>query len=514
MTLDTRTIEEDDKTAIPRLSSGQKISQDGRIYVNRKGWVFRGIIISALIAIIAFTILQGLELGDYLVVYSALLPIQSFMVLTIGWIFYRNISKGETGNKLVSVIIPIYNQESIIEFVIDAIYQSTYENIEVIAINDGSQDKTGRILDRLVNRHPKLKVIHKKNMGKRKAIATGFYESKGEYVVMIDSDSIIGKKSIMEIVRTFESDPKIGSAVGHVKVFNSHKNLLTKCQDAWYDFSFNIQKAAESFFGCVFCCSGALAAYRRNAIAGFIPYWEEAVIQYSDDRQLTNYVIAPSDYKTKLRKVFGKGFWTPVSQKLMEAASQYDDAEDRSLTAHALTVWKSVYVASAITYTDVPENWRGFLRQQTRWKKGTIRTNFFVSAFFWRKNPLVALMFYVQVMITFTTPLILFAVYFYEPFVLHLYWLPLIFLSGKLLIGLAGALDYKFRDPKSVNWIYKPVVNMITGFILPWLLFPALWTYRRNQWLTRSIPNDKTKEQELIISTSTKESFKKNLQMI
>lgn len=465
---------------------GQRLSDDGKILVSKKGWITRIATLVGISLVIVYNLQQGLELGDSLVVYSTLMPIHALAILVGGWFFYRNNTNGEIGNDLVSVIIPVYNQESMIEFVIDAIYQSTYKNIEVIAINDGSKDGTKNILGNLMKKYTRLKVINKKNEGKRKAVASGFYESKGKYVVLIDSDSIIERHSIVQFVKAFHTDPKIGAAVGHVKVWNANKSVLTRCQDAWYDFSFNIQKAFESFFGSVFCCSGCLAAYRREAIAGFIPYWAESKLQFSDDRQLTSYVIAPPTLKTELRYVFGENkFWSPLSQKLMESTARYDDAEDRGLTAHTLVNWKSVYIASAIAYTAVPEKWKDFLKQQVRWKKGTVRTNFFVSAFFWRKNPLIALVFYIEFMITFTAPLILFIVFFYEPFVLHLFWLPVIFLAGKLLLGLAAGFDYKFRDPNAKNWVYKPLMNLIVSFALPWLLIPALWTLRKNQWLTR-----------------------------
>jgi hypothetical protein len=54
-----------------------------------------------------------------------------------------------------------------------------------------------------------------------------------------------------------------------------------------------------------------------------------------------------------------------------------------------------------------------------------------------------------------------------------------------LLVGLAAGLDYKLREPETKNWKYKPLMNLIASFVLPWLLIPALWTYRKNRWLTR-----------------------------
>ncbi len=456
--------------------SCQRLSDNGRIYVTKKAWILRITTLAGLILVMGYNLQEGLILGDPLVTYSTLMPLHAFAVFAVGWFFFRSQTNGKAGNDLVSIIVPIFNQESMIEIVIKAISRSTYKNIEIIAVNDGSRDGTKDILDRLNRSNPNLKVIHKKNEGKRKAVATGFYASKGKYIVLIDSDSVIDKHAIEEFMKTFGSNPEVGAVVGYAKVWNSDKNILTRCQDVWYDYAFNIHKTTESTFGSVLCCSGCLSAYRREAIADYIPYWIQARIYNSDDRDLTAYTFATPWAKKEL---------APLSQKMMESMARYDDSEDRGLTAHTLVEWKTVYVPSALVYTEVPDNLKGYFKQQTRWKKGYLRSNFFVSAFFWRKNPIMSLIFYTEFMSTFTAPIIMFIVYFYEPFILHNCWLTLAFLGGQLLIGLSAGIDYKLRDPKSTNWIYKPLMNLIASFVLSWLVFPALFTYRKNQWLTR-----------------------------
>ncbi len=460
----------------------QKVSEDGKIKVSRRGWLVRITTIVAISLIAIYNFYEGFQLRDPLIVYSTLMPLHALMVFTFGWMLYRNPAKGKIGDDLVSIIIPVFNQKGMIEIVVDAIYQSTYKNIEVVVVNDGSKDGTKEVLDILAHKYyPHLKVIHKKNEGKRKAVATGFLNAKGKYVVLIDSDSVVDKHAIAEFMKTFKSDPKIGAVVGYAKVWNANKNFLTKCQDAWYDYAFNIHKTCESAFGNVMCCSGCLAGYRREAIADFIPHWVKAKIHNSDDRDLTSYVIATPWAKKEL----APNMKPRLSQKLADAMANYDDSEDRALTAHAIVEWKAVYVASAIVYTDVPEKIRGYLKQQKRWKKGYIRSNFYVSSFFWRKNPVMSLIFYTEFMATFTAPLITLIVFLYEPFILGHHWLPAIFLIGSLLTGLAQGLDYKFRDHSAKNWKYKPIMNLVSTFVLSWMIFPALWNYKRNEWLTR-----------------------------
>ncbi|MGI0039117.1 MAG: glycosyltransferase family 2 protein, partial [Nitrososphaera sp.] len=121
---------------------GQKVSADGRIVVEKKGWVLRIITLVAMVLVASYNIYQGYVLGDMLVIYATLVLIHSILILSVGWFFYRNPAREEAGDELASVIIPVYNQKGMIETVVSAILGSTYKNIELIAVNDGSKDGT------------------------------------------------------------------------------------------------------------------------------------------------------------------------------------------------------------------------------------------------------------------------------------------------------------------------------------------------------------------------------------
>ena len=398
-----------------------------------------------------------------------------------------NPAKGkELGNDLVSVIIPIYNEKEMIQVVIDAIYRSTYRNIEVIAVNDGSNDGTKEILDNIKKKYPALQVIHKNRGGKRKACATGFYVARGQYIVQIDSDSVIDEDAIMEIMRTFDANPSIGAVAGEIRSWNANKNLLTKLQEAWHITSCNINKAYESTFGCVTCCSGPLSAYRREVISNFMPYWEDsnALSGGGIDRELTAYIMAPKAVKNDLLQTLWPS--SPIKQKLMESAAQYDDADDRLLTAQSLVKWKSAYVVTAFTYDEVPETWKGFIKQQIRWKKGFLRTNFYLSTYFWReRHPLASIIYYLDLMGGLTQPLVILTVLIYEPLVLEQFWTPLAFIGGIIFSALAQGIDIKLRYHSSKTWKYMPLMNLLGTFVLSWLVFSALWNFKKNSWMTR-----------------------------
>src|SRR6185503_2894238 len=247
----------------------------------------------------------------------------------------------------------------------------------------------------------------------------GFAECSGKHVVLIDSDSIIHRNAIRALVDALESDEKIGAVVGNAKAWNADNTWLTKLQSVWYDYSFNIHKSYESYFGLVQCCSCCMSAYRRDAIIDFIPVWMDTNMLVGDDRQLTSLVHAKSWAKKELVYRF--------AEKTFNSASKYDDAEDRLLPAQAMVQWKTVYAASAVVYTDVPETFKGYWKQQLRWRRGYLRVQFFVASFIWQNHPIVAFMFYTEFMSLLTMPLVLFTMFVYMPILTGGVWYTLFF---------------------------------------------------------------------------------------
>jgi len=463
------------ESEINSTSSGQKIQESGRIHIPKKGWIMRIVTISLLLGVISFNVARAIQLLDPFFLYVSITLVDAFLVVSVGWFFYKNPARGISGNELVSVLIPIYNQKKMISIVIDSITNSTYKNIEIIAVNDGSTDGTKEILNDLAKKYPTLKVFHKKNEGKRKANFLGFSKSRGKFLVFIDSDSVVDQHAITEMMRTFNANLDTGALVGHVKAWNSKKHLLPKLQDAWYDFEYNILKTSQSTLNHVIVCSGCFAGYRREAIEKFVPLWNEIKTSDTD--------LVPKKYfKTNPWKY---GIFSKMSLKILVWAAQYDDAEDSVSTVQALVDWKTKYVSTSIVYTDVPEDLKGFTKQQIRWRKGSLRGVIFASTFIWKRNPLVSFMFYINLISILTIPFVIVIVFFYSPFVLHEYGFTIGFTMALIGIGFAHGLDYKLRDPTTKNWKYRPLMNIMIAFLFPFLIIPALWTFRKSSWLTR-----------------------------
>lgn len=88
----------------------------------------------------------------------------------------------------ISVIVPVYNVEQYLPRCIDSILSQTFTDFELLLIDDGSKDASGRICDEYVKQDCRIRVFHKENGGVSSAINLGIEESQGEYIIFVDSD--------------------------------------------------------------------------------------------------------------------------------------------------------------------------------------------------------------------------------------------------------------------------------------------------------------------------------------
>jgi len=237
--------------------------------------------------------------------------------------------KGQPYSPLVSVLVPAWNEEVGIISTIESVLANTYEQIEVVVINDGSTDRTEELVRGYKRLHApdfkrskkSLLYIHKENEGKGKALNDGIAASHGDIIITIDADSIADSSMIENIVSRF-ADPKVDAAVGNVKVGGtlSFLNLLQRLE---YLFGF-YHKRAHSVMGAEYIYGGACAAFRRSSVFNTIGVFDTGSIT--------------EDIEMSLRtRHFG-------------------------LTA--------VYAEDAICYTEGAGSAFGLVKQRLRWKKG------------------------------------------------------------------------------------------------------------------------------------------------
>jgi glycosyltransferase involved in cell wall biosynthesis len=106
--------------------------------------------------------------------------------------------------KKISIIVPVYNAEKYISDCITSILNQTYSYFELLLIDDGSTDMSGKICDDFNYKDNRIKVIHKENGGVSSARNIGIEASSGDYIIFIDSDDSINKNMVDELVSALD----------------------------------------------------------------------------------------------------------------------------------------------------------------------------------------------------------------------------------------------------------------------------------------------------------------------
>ncbi|MCW4022606.1 MAG: glycosyltransferase family 2 protein [archaeon] len=225
---------------------------------------------------------------------------------------------------MVTIVVPAHNEEKVIERCLEAVLEIDYPKLEVIVVDDASTDKTYQLASNY--RTKGIKVIHREKAGgKSGALNTGILIANGEIIITCDADSMIARGALKKIVIRFQ-DLSVSAVAGNVKVLN-RTNLITKCQALEYIVNENIYRRVFDIFGVVPVVPGPLASFRKRTLKE---------IGFYDRDTLTE----DFDITVKLLK----------TQRVVQALSD------------------------ANVYTEAPVTWRDFIKQRTRWNRGTFQT--------------------------------------------------------------------------------------------------------------------------------------------
>ena len=107
---------------------------------------------------------------------------------------------------LISVIIPVYNVENYLRECVDSVLSQTYQNFEIILVDDGSTDSSGKICDEYASNDERICVIHQKNNGPSKTRNTGLDNATGKYIYFLDSDDYVESNTLELLISTAESN--------------------------------------------------------------------------------------------------------------------------------------------------------------------------------------------------------------------------------------------------------------------------------------------------------------------
>lgn len=131
-------------------------------------------------------------------------------------------------NKLISVVVPIYNVERYLSKCIDSIINQTYCNFELILVDDGSTDNSGMICDKYAETDIRIKIIHKKNGGLSDARNVGISLANGDYITLIDSDDYIDSKFLENFINIIRKQDADLIVTGLIDFYDSDKNVSAK----------------------------------------------------------------------------------------------------------------------------------------------------------------------------------------------------------------------------------------------------------------------------------------------
>lgn len=230
----------------------------------------------------------------------------------------------------VAVLIPAYNEETVIARTIRSVLMSNYKNIRIIVIDDGSKDKTFQIASETYAKEiasGRVTVLTKPNGGKADALNFALSQTDEEIYVGIDADGVIAHDAISRLVGHF-ANPHIGAVAGNAKVGN-RVNLWTRWQALEYITSQNFERRALDLFDVVMVVPGAIGAWRTAAVKAGGGYHPDTV------------------------------------------------AEDADLTMNLLEQgYAVIYEDQALAFTEAPVNANGLARQRFRWSFGILQAIF------------------------------------------------------------------------------------------------------------------------------------------
>lgn len=379
------------------------------------------------------------------------LGLAMLLVRTGLWMRYRPAAAASRQEApTMTVVIPAYNEGAMVQRSIDSVVQADYpaERLQIIVVDDGSTDDTWAHIEAAAARHAgRVTTLRLAcNQGKRGALAAGFRAARGEILVTIDSDSEIERHTLRAAAGPFR-DPQVGAVAGKVVALNRDQGWIPRMLHVRFVLSFDLQRSAQSVFRTVYCCPGALAAYRANVVLPVLDEW--------------------------------------LSQRFLGVACTY--GEDRAMTNLILEQGRdTVYQSSAIVHTLVPRTYGQLCRMYLRWDRSHVREECrYVARTLWTRPlgpmlvslvdkvvtnvgiPLGWAMLVAVVALTLSDPAVLLRV------------------MAVIGIGAAFSMLYYLHSERSMRFVHGIGYAYFAFFGLWWIFPWAVLTVRNKSWMTR-----------------------------
>jgi biofilm PGA synthesis N-glycosyltransferase PgaC len=229
-----------------------------------------------------------------------------------------------------AVIVPCHNEAPQVRDTIRALTELHYPDYEIVAVDDGSTDATGKILEALAASEPRLRVLRLPvNRGKAAALRAGTQLTDAEYVICIDGDALLDEDALAWMVRALAGAADVGGVTGNPRIRN-RSTALGRLQVGEFSTLVGMIKRAQSVIGSLFTVSGVVCGFRRRALAE-VGYWRTDTLTEDVD----------------------------VTWRLQLAG------------------WRVLLEPRALCWILTPETLRGLWRQRLRWATGAVQV--FVS---------------------------------------------------------------------------------------------------------------------------------------
>lgn len=369
---------------------------------------------------------------------------------TIFWFRYRPFPSATFDDApALTVIIPAFNEGAMVMKSIESAALAVYprDRLEILVVDDGSTDDTWKFIQRAAARFPGrvMTVRFAQNRGKRDALAEGFRRARGEIVVTVDSDSVVEPRALLAAAGPFR-DPEVGAVAGKVAVYNRRHGIIPRMLHVRYILSFDLLRAVESSYRTVYCCPGALTAYRTSVIRRVLERWSTQTFwgvpcTYGEDRALTNFILEA-------------GFHT-------------------------------VYQRSAVVHTVAPETYSKLCKMFLRWDRSYIREEIRFQSIVWKRPFGARCIALCERFITNFRYPVNYAALFLLAYLV--FGKPVIFLRLIAVIGVMSFFNmlYYLRSERSLDFLYGVLYAYFAFFALFWIFPYAFLTLRARSWLTR-----------------------------
>ncbi len=284
----------------------------------------------------------------FLFVFVFFYPVFMAIYWTTGAIIFFNRRESRNAKRpelethpKVAILVPCHNEASCIRDALLQLSKNHYPSFEIIAINDGSTDQTGEILNELTGEIENLKVVNlTRNYGKAIALKSGVMASTSEFVMCIDADALLDKDALFWMIKHFQNGPRVGAVTGNPRVLNK-TSLLSRIQIGEFSAIVGMVKRTQRNIGRIFTVSGVNTCFRLAALHD-VGYWSADTVTEDID----------------------------ISWKLQ------------------LRYWDIRYEPRAITWILVPETLASLWKQRLRWAQGGFEaaTKYAKEMFQWRNR--------------------------------------------------------------------------------------------------------------------------------